>query len=335
MIKAVSIASYNWKVLIKSLFCQMLVLAILIAFGYTVFGEVVSDVARVFNQSGIKDLVGSTVSSIVNGTFESAEFTTQLNAVLGNLQNNIQSIRYPWGGATFSYIMFFVMLCVYRVFVSYTDVTVMCQIDEFMTSNAARPFSWYLLKKQGRTWKFSLLQMLCAFPMDILIVTSCLGLYLVVLVAFGWWTIIPVLVLALLLYAARQTLFAFCLPAVACEDVSTYQAFKHGLSMIMMRFWRMFWKTLIVVTLMLVIAIVSIMFISNSLLSTVVTTVPSFMLFFYLKCVNAVGYFDMNKLPYFHKKMYIEGTDAYMKRQRRLEKRQLRQQQKADRQSKV
>lgn len=324
MIKAVSIASCNWKVLIKSLLCQMLLLAVVIAFGYTVFGEVVSDFARVFSESDIKEFVNSTVTAIVNGSFDSGEFTTQLNAVLSNLQNNIQSIRYPWGGATLSYIMFFAMVCLYRLLVSYTDVTVMCQINEFMTSNAERPFSWYLLKKQGRTWKFSCLQTLYALPLDLLIVASCLGLYLVVLVAFGWWTIIPVILLALLLYVARQTMFAFCLPAVACEDVTTYQAFKRGLSMIMLSFWRMFWKTLIIITIMLVIALLSAMFIGNSLLSALTMTVPSFILFFYLKCVNAVGYYNMNKLPYFHKKMYIEGTDAYVRRQRRLDRRQSR-----------
>ncbi len=325
MIKAVSIASCNWKVLIKSLVCQMLVLAVIIAFGYTVFGEVISDFARVLSSDDIKQFVGNTVTAIVSGEFNSAQFTEELNAVLSNLQNNIQSIRYPWGGATLSYIMFFVMLCVYRLFVSYTDVTVMCQIQEFMTSNASRPFVWYLMKKQGRTWQFSLLQMLCAFPMDILIATSCIGLYLLVLVAFGWWTIIPVIILALLLYSARQTLFAFCLPAVACEETSTNKAFKSGLSQIMMRFWRMFWKTLIVITLMLAIALLAVVFIDNSLLSTAVMTVPSFILFFYLKCVNAVGYLDANERAYFHKKIYIEGTDAYVKRQRRLEKRQRRQ----------
>lgn len=324
MIKAISIASCNWKVLVKSLLCQMAVLAVIIAFGYTVFGEVVGDFARVFSESEIKQFVSSTVTSIVSGQFDSARFTTELNAVINNLQNSIQSIRYPWGGATFSYIMFFVMLCVYRLFVAYTDVTVMCQIQEFMTSNASRPFSWYLLKKQGRTWVFACLQMLCAFPMDILIITSCLGLYLVVLVAFGWWTIIPVLILALLLYSARQTLFAFCLPAVADEAVSTNKAFKSGLSQTMLHFWQMFWKTLVITVIMLAIALVAVIFISNSLLSTLVTTVPSFILFFYLKCVNAVGYFDANKRPYFHKKMYIEGTDAYVKRQRRLERRQRR-----------
>ena len=47
MIKPLSLASFNWKVLLKSLFCQVLVLAIVMAFGVTVFGDLARDVMRV------------------------------------------------------------------------------------------------------------------------------------------------------------------------------------------------------------------------------------------------------------------------------------------------
>ena len=323
MIKSLSLASFNWKVLLKSLFCQVLVLAILLAFGVTVFGNLARDVMRVIGESNLREFANSTIASIMNGTFNSADFTTGLNAVISNIQENINSINYPfaWGGATLSYIVVVLALLVYRLFVSYTDVTVECQLEEFMTSNASRPFIWYFMKKQGRTWAFSSLQLLCTVPLDLLILTGCLGLYLTFLIAFGWWTIIPVLIIALVLYSARQTVFAFCLPAVVCEEnMSTRQAFKYGASKIVFRFWRVFWKTLIVISLMTVISALAIMYISDSLLCTAVITIPNFLLFFYLKCVNIVEYFDAHSRPYFHKRVAIEGTDIYNKRLARKNK---------------
>lgn len=180
MIKPLSLASFNWKVLLKSLFCQVLVLAIVMAFGVTVFGDLARDVMRVLGESNLREFANSTIASIINGTFNSADFTAQLNAVISNVQDNIKSIHYPfaWGGATLSYIVVVLTLLVYRLFVSYTDVTVECQLEEFMTSNASRPFIWFLLKKQGKTWAFSALQLLCTVPLDLLIITGCLGLYL-------------------------------------------------------------------------------------------------------------------------------------------------------------
>lgn len=322
MIKSLTIAAYNWKVLLKSLFCQLLVLVIMLAFVVTAFGPVAEDILRVVTESHITDFINSTVSAIVDGTFNSEFFSSQLSELIANLQDNISSIRWPWGGVTVSYIVVFLTLIIYRLLVSYTDVTVACQIEEFMTSNAERPFMWFLLKKQARTWIFSTLQMLLALPLDALILFGALGLYLLFLIAFGWWTIIPAMAILVVLYTARHTFFAFCLPAVACEDMPCRQAFKLGLSQIVNRFWRVFWKTLVVMCLMLVISVLGIMYVTNGWAQTAVITVPNFALFFYLKCINMREYFEANKRPYFHKRVLIDGTDRYNRRQKRLQAKQ-------------
>ncbi|MCM1195292.1 MAG: hypothetical protein NC332_05105 [Firmicutes bacterium] len=321
MIKPLALASYNWKVLIKSLICQILVSVLMLSFAVTVFGTLANDILRVISESNLRDFINATVSSIMNGSFNSADFTSELNAILSNLQDGIQSIRYPWGGATLSYILFFLALLVYRLFVSYSDVTVACQLEEFMTSNAARPFTWFLLKKQGKTWKFSCIQLLCTLPLDIIIVAGCLGIYILFLVAFGWWTIIPTCVLLLLLYTARQTFFAFCLPAVVCEDMGTNKAFKQGVSAVVNRFWHIFWKTLIVMTVMVAVTLVAIMYINNSIVCTAVVAICSFVLFFYVKCINIIEYFEANNRPYFYKRIVIEGTDRYGRKRARTERR--------------
>ena len=320
MFKSLSIASYNWKVLLKSILYQILLLALVLALGFTIFGNLVDDLIRVIKDNHISDFVSQTINAIVNGEFDSAQFTTKLNEVISNLQTGISSLRHPYGVVELTYVLFVLILLLYRLLVSLTDVSVVCQLDEFMTSNASRPFTWFFFKKQGRTWKFALLQTVLTLPLDTLIVTGSIGFYLLFLIAFNWWTIIPVCVIALLLYTVRLTYFAFCLPAVASEDLPTHEAFRRGLSLIVNRFWRVFWKTLIVVCVMVVLSVLSIMYIGNTWVKTLVFTIPNFVLFFYLKCVNIVDYFQADNRPFFYKRVDIEGTDRYNRKLARKNK---------------
>ena len=322
MIKPLILASHNWKVLLKSILYQVLLLALTIALGYVIFGKLVDDLILIYNENNITDFAYNTINAIFAGEFDGTQFATDLGVLISSVQDSISGIDLPWGGVTMSYVMFCVIFVGYRLLVSITDVATGCQLEEFMTSNAERPFTWYFVKKIGVSWKFSLLQTALVLPFDILIIFGSVGFYLLFVLAFQWWAIIPVAVFALLFYVARLSVFAFCLPAVVCQDdMSTRRAFKQGLSKAFGRFWRVFWKTLIVVTLMAVISVISIMFVSNSLLSTALTTVPNFVLFFYLKCVNLVEYFQADNRPYFYKRMEVEGTERYNRKQARLAKR--------------
>ena len=284
----------------------------MLALGFTVFGDLIDDLIKVINDNHISDFVYQTINAIVAGEFDSAQFTTQLSELISNLQEGISSLRHPYGVMELTYVLFVLIVVLYRLLVSLTDVSVACQLDEFMTSNASRPFTWFFFKKQGKTWKFALLQTAFALPLDVLILSGSVGFYLLFLIAFNWWTIIPVCVIALLMYVVRLTLFAFCLPAViGDEQQSTREAFKSGLSMIFKRFWRVFWKTLIVVCVMVVVSVLSIMYVANTWAKTLLLTIPNFVLFFFLKCINIVEYFQADNRPFFYKRVDIEGTDRY------------------------
>ena len=321
MLKPLKLASYNWKVLLKSILYQALLLALFIALGSMVFGNLFEDITRLIRENNVKDFLQNTINSIFYGEFNSEQFATELGNLVANMQDSISSLSFPWGAPTLSYILFIFIFVVYRLLVSLTDVACDCQLEEFMTSNAERQFTWFFIKKQGKSWQFVLLQTALVLPLDTLIVTGSVGFYLIFLIAFNWWTIIPVALIALLFYVIRQTLFAFCLPAVVCEDMSTRKSYKLGLSMIMTRFWHVFWKTLIVICLMVGIAVVALMFIDNPIVSTITLTVPNFILFFYLKCVYIVEYFEAHNRPYFYKRVDIEGTDRHNRKLARQAKR--------------
>lgn len=320
MIKPLVLAAYNWKVLLKSIAYQVLLLALIVALGYLVFGNLVDEVIVVVRENHLNEFLSQTFNSIVGGTFDSDTFSQQLSKLIDNIRNSISSLKLPFGGVGLSYLLFLVIFVVYRIFVSLTDVAAACQLEEFMTSNAERPFTWFVIKKQGATWKFVLLQTAFALPMDILIISGCVGFYLLFLLAFSWWTMIPALIIALLLYVMRLTMFAYTLPAVVCGEGSVRKNFKRGLARAMTRFWQVFWKTLIVVSIMLAVTVLCLMFLPNPILKTAVTTLVNFVMYFYLKCVNMVEYFRYDNTPFFYKRVEIEGTDRYNRRQARLNK---------------
>lgn len=321
MIKPLQLAAFNWKVLLKSILYQILLLALVIALGYLIFGNLLDDVITVLRQDRFNDFVAETVNSVMGGTFDSEKFASRLGDLVTDLRGSISSVRLPFGGVTMSYVLFCVIFVAYRLFVSLADVATCCQLEEFMTSNAERPFSWFVIKKQRQTWLFSLFQTLLALPLDILIISGCIGFYLLFLLAFNWWTVIPVAVLAMLFYVARLSLFAFCLPSVVCNpDLSTRKAFKQGLSQSVIRFWQVFWKTLIVVGLMAAIGLVCILFVPSAIASAAITSVSGFVLYFYLKCVNIVEYFRAQNRPFFYKLVDIEGTDRYNRKQAKRSK---------------
>lgn len=322
MFKSLSLASHNWKVLLISTIYQLLLVAFIFALSFTVFGELAYDLVRIFNENHIPDFLTQTVNSILYGEFNSSAFTTQLNEVISNVQDAISSVRFPWGGVTMSYVMFWVIVVLYRVLTSLTDVAVVCQLEEFMTSNTSRLFSWFFIKKQDKIWQYVLLTTAFTLPIDILILTGCIGFYLMFLIAFNWWTIIPVVIIAVLFYVIRMTLFAFCLPAVACEDMPANKAFKHGLSVIFARFWHVFWKNLVVVAVIVAVSVVSMLFIHSSVVSALITLIPAFAMIFYLKCINVVEYFNSANRPFFYKRVDIEGTDRYNRKLQQQAKRQ-------------
>jgi len=278
MLKSLSLAGKNWKVLLKAIICQTLILALVIALGFLLFGGFIEEALGILSESNVKEFAYNTVTSVIDGTFESAVFASELTAVIDRLQDSISSIHNFWGSVEITYISLILMFCAYRILISLTDVAVDCQLEEYMTSMSSRPFSWFFFKKQGRSWKFAVVQFLIGFPLDLLIATGCIGFYLLFLIAFNWWTIIPVAILLILLYSVRLTLFAFCLPAVAVEDMPPYKAFKYGMSQVIGRFGKVLWKNLVIVTAIVALALISLLYVQDTIWTVVLFTVPNFFL---------------------------------------------------------
>lgn len=315
--KSLSVAACNWKVLLKSLVCQTIVLALCLAVVSSFWGGAISDLIGLMQNGTIVNFVNDTIKSVADGSFDANVFADNFNKVIAAVGNEVAEIAKEFGNLNLTVLVAFCLLVAYRMLVAVTDVTVECQLDEFLTSNASRPFSWFFFKKHGETWKFMLLQTAFALPLDALIIFGCAGFYLMFAIMLSWWAIIPVAILALVLYTARLTLFAFTLPAVATEkNMKTGDAFRSGISLVVKRFWRVFAKNFVVVILIATMFVVSVLFVDNTFWAAFLSVAPGFVLFFVLKCINICEYFEATDRPYFYKVMMIDGTDRFNKRHR-------------------
>lgn len=312
--KAFVLSAYNWQVMLKALVCQVLILALIASLCFMLFGGLVEDCLETFSALNLDDFIADTITAIISAEFDVDEFSAQFSEVVEQVRTAIESIPNVWNRVEVSYVACVFLFFVYRMLVSLPDVSVGCQIDEFMTSNATRPFSWYFVKKWSSTLSFVCLQTLLALPLDLCVILISASVCVLLALFMGSYAVIPALVLALVLYSVRHSYFAFWLPTLSSEKLGASKSLIKSVSLIPYRFWHVFWKTLVLVCLMAACISLSVVFLDNNLLKVVLCTVPNFVLFFILKCVNFVEYFNATNRPFFSKKVNVEGTEGFNKK---------------------
>jgi hypothetical protein len=320
--KTVRIALANWKAFLKSLLFQFLSLGLFLALAMFAFGPIAHDVLNAFQSNGVNDTIAHTLQSLTEGTFNVEHFLNEdLKNFTLSIKQAFESVPNMWNRVEVSVAICILVYLLYRFFVSFTDVAVGHQINEFMSSNTERPFSWFLIKKAFRSTKFVGLQMLLAIVADTLVIAASVAMAILCMLIFGWWAIIPVIVIGVFLYAVRHAFMAFCLPSVVHNDTtSTKVAFRQGLSLAVEHFNKIFLRTLLVIVVLAVTTGIAYLFNENRWLALAIDTVVNFVLFFILKCLNFVMYYEVNNQPYFFKPILLEGTEQYNQKANRKNK---------------
>lgn len=315
--KSLILAANNQKVALKALACQVCILALAVACCYLFFGSVTEDIVNVFAAGEWGKFLTETVKSVADATFDGDAFAQGLADCIEKTRTAIEAIPNMWNQVEISYALFFVIVLFYRVLIASSDVAVSFQLNEFMNSDTARPFTWFLFKKFWESLKFSLLQTAVALPLDFVTLSGAGVIMLVFALTLRWWAIIPAAVILLVMYSIRLAFLAFWLPAVSEGELKISAALKKGLATIPYRFWHVFWKTFLLIILMSAIFVVGIVFIENSILAAIVCIVPNLVIFFLLKCVNFVEYYEALRLPYFYRHVDVEGTERYKKKHKK------------------
>lgn len=309
---SVSIAWNNLRVMWKALFAQLVVIVIVLALCVALLGNFISDASNYVKNTGVSEFLILTTDNIAQGTFDVDVFTEQFQAVLHSMLDGLGGFANVSRFAIVSYLVAFVFLAVYRVLVSLADYATLYQIDEFMVSNARRPFLWCFFKKFGNALWFSVLQFLVTFPLDLLVVFIVLGVFVLLLPALSYAPVIAI-VCGVLAYAFRLSLTAFWLPVYCQGELTAWQSLGQSLQKAVYDSKKVYPYYLLSLTVMLAVNLLLIFFV-DKWVAAAISAVVSLVLFYFMKCVAIVVYYNSCEKPYFINFVDIEGTERYNKK---------------------
>lgn len=300
---ALKIALINWRTMIKSVFIQLLVFAIVVALCLWAFNGLFVSISALIEDIDFDGAVTTMFEEITSGTLSSRQLIDNVVAIVERVVEAVNEVPNFIGRINLSYLLAIGILCVYRMTIGCCDVSVMCQVTEFMTSNSFRPFSWYFFKKIVLSIKFLFWQFLIATAFDLLVICSGMGLYVVMLPIFHSAALIIALILTVALYVARQALFAFWLPVIIADSQKKpLKALNTALCKIPNRFWNVFWKYLVAIAVSLScwLGIIALrLYCGISSYWMFISTAMTFFSFYVIKCIAVTEYFEDSKRQYF------------------------------------
>ena len=313
--KSLKIAAINWQTMLKTILVQLIVFACVLALVLLSFHDVFDAVVAVIGTLDFSAFAGMTFDELVQGTLTNQIVTENVRTLVNQFITAIEAIPNFGNLVFFSYLIGLLLFMLYRMFVGLCDVSVMCQIVEFMESNAFRPFSWYFFKKIGWSFRFLLCQFVMTIWLDAIIICSSMGLFLFFETVFGGFTALSFIVTAVvlaILYVARHTLFSLWLPCMVVDATKPWTAFKKALSLIPYHFGSVFVKYLLtmgVSTLLTLATLILASLVGASPLWSALGSLISFAGFYVNKNVGAVEYFESQQKPYFSVRLKIPSIN--------------------------
>lgn len=298
-----SISANNGGYFVRALIVQAIIIAIIVGLFSVFIPPVITAVVEIIEQLDITGFVDEFLTIYNDGDFSSSDLAILFADKIDSIQETVESMPALWQRVEASLLIFFVLLCGYRMLVSLPDVPIACCINEFMSTNSRRPVIWYFAKRIGVTLRFCLLQFLVAFPLDLIVVFSTLGFALMLAMFWGVGSVYVSLAVGVVLFSLRYTMLAFWLPSIAVDNMGVRSALKNNFVVLSKCFWPLFIRNAIIIAIMLV----GSLFINScfpfDIAATIINTVVVLLLFYVIKCINISAYYEALERPYFSKKL--------------------------------
>ncbi len=298
-----SISAHNWGYFVRALIVQAIIIAIVVGICSVFIPPVITAVSDIMEQLDITGFVDEFLAVYNEGDFSSSDLALIIADKIDSIQDSIESMPALWERVEASLLIFFVLLCGYRMLVSIPDVPLANCLNEFMSTNSRRPIIWYFAKKCAVTVKFCLLQFLVAFPLDLIVVFSTLGFALMLTMFWGVGSVYIALGVGVVLFSLRYTMLAFWLPSIVVDDMGVRSALKNNFAVLSKCFWSVFIRNAIVVAIMLVGSLFINSYFLFDVTATIINTVVVLLLFYIIKCINLSAYYEACERPYFSKKI--------------------------------
>lgn len=235
----------NYSLVLKVALTQLVFMAIIFGLGSLLINDMAVDVQTGLTQFGVIEKLNAVVAEITSGEFSAENF----NILISDLKNSFLE----WGAEVdFFYeklalssavVLLFLMLITFCM--NFYAVPFNQNLNDFMSTSAKTPFFWRFFKSIGLSAKTQLLYIVFPFLLDIFIVFGTVGLYTTVLSMGGLPGLLIAVLVMMVMFALRKTLFAFWIPAMVINQLPPVPSMKEGFKTLADGFGRVFWKILL------------------------------------------------------------------------------------------
>ncbi len=302
------IASRNLKLLGKTFLTQLITLAIVVGLAFVSLHETISGVVDTLNRTGVLLQLQNVVNTLFTGNFEMALFEQAVADLLHSIEAAVSAVPDFYAKFTLSYMSFFMALAIGKYLNGFADLPICYCLNEFMSASVGGQYVWAYFKHFGSSALYYLMYMLLTFPLEMLIFTGAIGAYLLFLSPLGLTGIILTLVLVLLFYAGRITLFSMWLPTFIDEGSGVKKSLKSGLKNAIDVFPSVYWKTLALVAGAFALMLTALLTLPLGWFAGI-TVVLFLLAYFLLKCLSMVEYYSLKGKKYFKTQMHVELKD--------------------------
>lgn len=300
--KSLRLSLTCWKTMVKGLLMQLLVLFLVVALSVFLFGNLTTEIITAFENLGISKTISDTVQSIVSHTLTLDTISQLVSDLAKGVGGVIESIPNLFNRIEFAYVIFVLILCLMYFLITLPSMPVNYALGEFMQTNAKRPITWYVFKKLGKNLAYVGYRMIYEGIFNMLIFFSFVGFYITSSIVLSHYALYFALFIALVLYSAKTTFFAFWLPTLTTNEISVRRSMSQSIATVITRFWHVFYKIIIVQVVTLEVILLLNYFMPHPLtvaLSLVLLSISNYV----TQCVSMVEYFEATGKNYFYKKL--------------------------------
>lgn len=294
--------------MLKSIIVQIIVIALVLGILMLVISPIVQQALDLAEQIDISAHLQDLIKTIAENP-TSADVSGKSAVIIEDIFQLIEKAGNLFSSIGWAYFFIILAIVVYRFLLSIVDCSVMSSITDFMQTSSCHSYVWYFVKTFGRAVTFSILQFVVIIWLDMFVVFGAIGFYLFILSPLGAVGVILAVVMLVLAYSSRLTIYSSWLPEYVMSGDSVYVSLKNSVTTSVERFWKIWYKIVIVVAVMTILSILSSYLLNliacPTFLSTLISATISFYGFYTVKCIGAVEYFEAKGKQYFTKRIKI------------------------------
>ncbi|MBR5251172.1 MAG: hypothetical protein IKV38_04045 [Clostridia bacterium] len=313
--KTFSLVGSNYVTHLKSLAFQVLLIALVVALFGLFFADFGTTIVNAVTEEKLIAQAQNLLADLVNWSEHTErEFLRDLDNFVNSIVEIVSSIP-----DFFNRIILAVWFLLVAVYCTYF-FTGMIQfansycINQFMTSNVRSIYSWVFFKGFKEGAKISAISALYAMFLDIAILMTSIGSYVVFFSSWGAWGVLISIFLFMVLICLRKSLFAYLLPIYVNNNYTLKPAMKENMSFVFDNFHKVFLNTLIIGAVGVILALAFLAIFKVVVVAVILTLFISFMSYV-LTCNYFVSFYQTTKKSYFVKKVKIavleDGVDNF------------------------